>query len=190
MNSQRSVIYAKRRNALFGERLDVDLSNTILDVIDDIVNEFKGANNNYEGFKLELIRVFAFDMELSEDEFTSFNAHALVDHTYQSVMSFYKHKTDAVAQQAYPVIKDVYETRGNEVESIVVPFTDGIHGMQVAVPLKKAVETHGNEVWKSFEKNVSLDSSASTKSGPILAKTLLMYSSGHVASTTKNECPL
>jgi preprotein translocase subunit SecA len=155
MNSQRTVIYTKRKNALFGERLDVDLSNTIFDVVEDIVTEYK-ESANYEGFTLEVIRLFSVDIELSADEFTGKTIPALTDLTFQTVMDFYKRKQEAVAQQAYPVIKDVYETRGQYVENIVVPFSDGIHGIQVAVPLKKAVENHGHEVFKSFEKNVTL----------------------------------
>jgi preprotein translocase subunit SecA len=155
MNSQRTVIYTKRKNALFGERLDVDLSNTIFDVVEDIVTEYK-ESANYEGFTLEVIRLFSVDIELSADEFTAKTIPALTDLTFQTVMDFYKRKQEAVAQQAYPVIKDVYETRGQYVENIVVPFSDGIHGIQVAVPLKKAVDNHGHEVFKSFEKNVTL----------------------------------
>ncbi|MBE9584964.1 preprotein translocase subunit SecA [Mucilaginibacter sp. JRF] len=155
MNSQRTVIYAKRKNALFGERLDVDINNTIFDVVEDIVTEYK-ESNNYEGFKLEVIRIFSVDVELSEDEFGSISLNNLVDKTFDEVTDFYKRKSDAIANQAFPVLKDVFETRGAQVENIVVPFTDGVHGIQIAVPLKKAVENHGHEVIKSFEKNVVL----------------------------------
>jgi preprotein translocase subunit SecA len=74
----------------------------------------------------------------------------------QRLTDFYKRKAEAIAQQAYPVLKDVFDTRGQYVENIVVPFSDGIHGIQVAVPLKKAVDNKGLEVFKSFEKNVTL----------------------------------
>ncbi|KAF1856522.1 hypothetical protein Lal_00049047 [Lupinus albus] len=155
MNSQRTVIYAKRKNALFGDRLDVDISNTIFDVIEDIVTEYK-EGNNFEGFQLEIIRIFSVDTEITAEEFANTPLPKLVDSTFIEVSEFYKRKAETIAQQAYPVLKDVYETRGQYVESIVVPFTDGVHGMQVAVPLKKAVENHGQEVFKSFEKNVTL----------------------------------
>ncbi|MBL4677965.1 MAG: preprotein translocase subunit SecA [Mucilaginibacter sp.] len=155
MNSQRTVIYAKRKNALFGDRLDVDISNTIFDVIEDVVTEYK-ESNNYEGFQLEIIRVFSVDTEITAEEFSNTALPKLVDSTFIEVTEFYKRKADVIAQQAYPVIKDVYDTRGQYVENIVVPFTDGVHGMQVAVPLKKAVDNHGLEVFKSFEKNVTL----------------------------------
>lgn len=154
MNSQRTVIYTKRKNALFGERLDVDLSNTIFDVADDVVTEFKGENN-YEGFKLEVIRVFSLDVDVTDDEFASLSAHKLTDKLFAQVTDFYKRKSEAIGNQAYPVLRDVYDNRQG-IENIVVPFTDGIHGMQVAVPLKKAIDNHGLEVFKSFEKNVTL----------------------------------
>jgi preprotein translocase subunit SecA len=154
MNSQRTVIYTKRKNALFGDRLDVDLSNTIFDVVEDVVTEYKEANN-YEGFQLEVIRLFSVDPEISHDEFTETSIPKLTDSVFAAVTDFYKRKAEAIAQQAYPVLKDVYENREG-IENIIVPFTDGVHGMQVAVPLKKAVDNHGMEVFKSFEKNVTL----------------------------------
>ncbi len=155
MNSQRTVVYTKRKNALFGERLDVDLSNTVFDVVEDVVTEYK-EQNNYEGFTLELIRLFSVDTEISQDDFTGTAVNKLVDTVFEEVTDFYKRKSDAIAEQAYPVLKDVFESRGNIIENIVVPFSDGVHGLQVAVPLKKAVDNHGVEVVKSFEKNVTL----------------------------------
>ncbi|TSJ38691.1 preprotein translocase subunit SecA [Mucilaginibacter corticis] len=155
MNSQRTVVYTKRKNALFGERLDVDLNNTVFDVVEDVVTEYK-EQNNYEGFRLEIIRLFSVDVEISQEEFTGTQINPLVDKTFAEVTEFYKRKSEAIAQQAFPVLQDVYNTRGNVIENIVVPFTDGVHAIQVAVPLKKAVENNGIEVIKSFEKNVTL----------------------------------
>jgi len=155
MNSQRTVIYAKRKNALFGDRLDVDISNTVFDVIEDVVTEYKEAAN-FEGFQMEIIRLFSVDTEVTAEEFAATSIPNLVDSTFIEVTDFYKRKAEAIAHQAYPVLKDVYDTRGQYVENIVVPFSDGIHGLQVAVPLKKAVDNHGLEVFKSFEKNVTL----------------------------------
>ncbi|MDN3598431.1 preprotein translocase subunit SecA [Mucilaginibacter myungsuensis] len=155
MNSQRTVIYAKRKNALFGDRLDVDISNTIFDVVEDIVAEYK-EQNNYEGYRLEIIRIFSVDMDSNQAEFAATKLPALVDETFAAVSDFYKRKQDGIAAQAYPVLKDVFEQRGMQVEDIIVPFTNGIVEMHVTVPLKKAVENHGHEVFKSFEKNVTL----------------------------------
>ncbi|MGV8878027.1 MAG: preprotein translocase subunit SecA [Sphingobacteriaceae bacterium] len=155
MNSQRSVIYSKRKNALFGERLDVDLNNTINDVADDLVAEYKEAAN-YEGFRLEMIRLFSVDTEVKEDEFVNSSINDLSERVFHEVTEYYKRKSESIANQAFPILKDVFQSRGAMIENIVVPFTDGIHGMQVAVPLKKAVGNNGREVVKSFEKNVSL----------------------------------
>ncbi len=155
MNSQRTVIYAKRKNALFGDRLDVDINNTIFDVVEDIANEYK-EQNNYEGFHLEIIRVFSVDVNSSQDEFAATKVNDLADATFALVSDFYKRKAEAIANQAYPVLKDVLTTRGNVVEEIIVPFSNGMVDMHVAVPLKKAVDNHGIEVFKSFEKNVTL----------------------------------
>jgi preprotein translocase subunit SecA len=155
MNSQRTVIYSKRKNALFGDRLDVDLSNTVYDVVEDIVTEYK-EQNNYEGFQLEMIRIFSVDVEIGEQEFADTTINRLTDNIFGQVMDFYKRKGEAIAQQAYPVLKDVFDTRGEFVENIIVPFTDGVHTLPIAVPLKKAVQNKGMEVFKSFEKNVTL----------------------------------
>src|SRR6266481_1820958 len=82
MNSQHTVIYSKRKNALFGERLEVDINNTIFDVVEDVVTEYK-ESNNYEGFTLEMIRLFSVDVEISHDEFASKNINGLVDRAFQ-----------------------------------------------------------------------------------------------------------
>ncbi|MGB4776604.1 MAG: preprotein translocase subunit SecA [Daejeonella sp.] len=155
MNSQRSVIYAKRKNALFGERLDVDLNNTIFDVVEDIVTEYK-QENNFEGLQLEMIRIFSVDPELTEKEFSDQNVSNLTDEVFEKINSFYHRKSEAIAQQTFPVLKDVLKERGEYIENIVVPFSDGIRSLQVATNLKKAVETKGHEVFKAFEKTVVL----------------------------------
>ncbi|MGV3508065.1 MAG: preprotein translocase subunit SecA [Sphingobacteriaceae bacterium] len=155
MNSQRSVIYAKRKNALFGERLEVDLNNTFYDTVEDIVSDYK-ETANYEGFKLELIRIFSIDPEIEEAEFTSTSILKLTEKIFAKVTDYYQRKTQAIAQQAFPVLKQVFDERGEFIENIIVPFTDGIRGMQVATNLKKSIETQGVEVFKAFEKTVVL----------------------------------
>ena len=155
MNSQRTVVYSKRKNALFGERLDVDLNNTIYDVVEDIVSEYK-AEGNFEGFQLEIIRIFSVDAEVAEKEFADTSATKLTDLVFDKINAFYHRKSEAIAQQTFPVLQDVLRERGQHIESIVVPFTDGIRGVQVNTNLRKAVENHGHEVFKSFEKTVVL----------------------------------
>lgn len=155
MNSQRTVVYAKRRNALYGDRLEVDLNNMFFDTVEDIVVEYK-ESGNFEGFKLEMIRVFSVDPEIDEKEFTDSSVAKLADAIFVKVTEYYQRKRDSIAQQALPVLKQVFHERGEYIENIIVPFTDGVRGVQVAANLKKAVETEGREVFKAFEKTVVL----------------------------------
>ncbi|MCX3265805.1 preprotein translocase subunit SecA [Pedobacter agri] len=155
MNSQRTVIYAKRKNALFGERLDVDMNNMVYDVAEDIVSEYK-QEANYDGFKLEVIKNFSLDTAITEKDFASTNAAQLTERLFEEAEAFYARKSDAIIQQSLPVLTQVYEERGQHIEQIVVPFTDGIRGIQVAVDLKKAIENNGKEVVRSFEKTIVL----------------------------------
>ena len=155
MNSQRSVIYSKRKNALFGERLDVDLNNTIFDVVEDIATEYK-EDSNYEGFQMEVIRIFSVDPEISEKQFSEINTNKLTDTVFAKIDDFYHRKLQAVAQQTLPVLRDVLRERGDHIENIIVPFSDGIRQVQVSTNLKKSVESGGHEVFKAFEKTVVL----------------------------------
>lgn len=155
MNSQRTVIYAKRKNALFGERLDVDMNNMVYDVAEDIVNEYK-QEGNYDGFKLEVIKNFSLDTEITEKDFSSTNVAQLTERLFEEAESFYARKSEAIIHQSLPVLTQVYEERGEHIEQIVVPFTDGIRGIQVAVDLKKAIDNKGKEVVRSFEKTIVL----------------------------------
>ncbi|WP_447766322.1 preprotein translocase subunit SecA [Sphingobacterium faecium] len=155
MNSQRTVIYTKRKNALFGERLDVDLNNMIFDVVEEIVVDGK-EGGSYEDFQIELIRVFAVNPEISEEEFTNLKIEALTDRLFEQIINAYHTKLNTVAAHTMPVLQNVFEERGNVVENVVIPFSDGLRGIQVATNLKKAIETGGREVFKSFEKGIVL----------------------------------
>jgi preprotein translocase subunit SecA len=155
MNSQRTVIYSKRRNALFGERLDVDMNNMIFDVVEDIITEYRDSSN-YEGFKLEVIKNFSVDTEISEQEFESKKIVDLSETLFEEVTAFYARKSDAIIGQAMPVLQQVFEDRGDLIEQIVVPFTDGMRQIQVPVNLKTAIENNGREITKSFEKTIVL----------------------------------
>lgn len=155
MNSQRTVIYTKRKNALFGERLDVDLNNTIYDVVEDVVTSAK-EGGTYEELQIELIRLFTVDPDLSIEEFTSSNVIQLTEKLFGQIIRHYEDKSKSIAAQTLPVLKNVMAERGDMIENIIVPFTDGIRGIQVATNLKKAIESEGSEVFRSFEKGVML----------------------------------
>lgn len=155
MNSQRTVIYAKRKNALFGERLDVDLNNTIYDVVEDIVTDAKGGGS-YEEFQIEVIRLFALNPEITEEEFKQGGVESLTDRLFQQVFKHYQDRAEQIAEQTLPVLTNVLAERGTMIENVVVPFSDGIRGIQVATNLQKAVESKGKEVFRSFEKGIVL----------------------------------
>ncbi|WP_293933259.1 preprotein translocase subunit SecA [Sphingobacterium sp. UBA6645] len=155
MNSQRNVIYTKRKNALFGERLDVDLNNTIYDVVEDIVLEAK-EDNNFDEFQIEVIRVFAINPEISKEEFASTSGNDLVEKLFTQVINYYHKKAENIAAMTLPVLTNVMAERGGMIENIVIPFSDGIRGIQVASNLKKAVESNGKDVFRSFEKGIVL----------------------------------
>lgn len=155
MNSQRTVIYAKRRNALFGDRLDVDMNNMIFDVVEDVITEYK-ESSNYEGFKLEVIKNFSVDTQITEQDFNSGKIPALTDRLFEEVTAFYERKSEGIVSQAMPVLKQVFADRGDMIEQIVVPFTDGMRHIQVPVELKKAIDNNGKEITKAFEKTIIL----------------------------------
>ncbi|MNE27466.1 preprotein translocase subunit SecA [compost metagenome] len=155
MNSQRTVIYSKRHNALFGERLEVDIDNMIFDTAEELVQQYK-EDRNYEGFKLELLRLFAYHTEMDEKEFLDGSGANIVSTVYQQLADHYRRKSEFIGSTAYPVIKDVFETRGEVIENIVVPFSDGVRGVQIPVNLKKAYDTNGAEVVRAFERSVLL----------------------------------
>ncbi len=155
MNSQREVIYKKRKHALYGERIQVDLSNMIFDTCETLVNEFH-ANADFEGFEMDLIRAFSVSSPFSEEDFLKGNPGELANQLFENVWDSYKRKTETIGAQAFPVIKDVYETKSQQYKNIVVPFTDGQRVFQVTTNLEKAYNTKGAELVKSFEKAIIL----------------------------------
>ncbi|MCG8582113.1 MAG: preprotein translocase subunit SecA [Bacteroidales bacterium] len=151
MNSQREVIYTKRRHALHGERIQVDISNMMADTCSDIVAEYQEAGD-YEGFKMELIRVFSAQSPFGEEEFLKGRADELSAQLFEKMWDAYKRKGETIAQQAHPVIKDVYETKSEMYKNIVVPISDGQKVYQITTNLKKAYESESKELVRSFEK--------------------------------------
>ncbi|HWA34651.1 MAG TPA: preprotein translocase subunit SecA [Cyclobacteriaceae bacterium] len=155
MNSQREVIYKRRRNALFGERLQLDILNILFDTCEDVSANGK-AGENFENFRLNVLSVFGFDSTITPEEFSKLDQAALTERLYQEAYNHYEAKNKATAQRALPVIQDIYKTRGATVENILVPFTDGIKQIGVAAPLKKSIETNNAELIRSMEKMITL----------------------------------
>ncbi len=155
MNAQREVIYKRRRHALYGERLQVDIVNMIYDTCDAIVLNNK-INNDYSNFEFELIRFSSTTSPFSKEEFAAKDERELVEELFDVVYKHYQRKIERSAIAAFPVIKDVYEKQGDRYERIVVPFTDGIKTLQVVTNLKDAYESHGQKLVEDFEKNITL----------------------------------
>jgi preprotein translocase subunit SecA len=154
MNSQREVIYKRRRHALFGERLSVDVSNMMYDLCEQIVNDYQAAGD-FEGFKMELYRTLAIQSPFEEKEFLATTPGEMTEKLFELVYRNYQAKLDKLSADTLPVIKDVYENQSNY-ENIAIPFSDGIKNMSIVANLKKSVETDGREVCTAFEKNVTL----------------------------------
>ncbi|MDP3642423.1 MAG: preprotein translocase subunit SecA [Bacteroidota bacterium] len=155
MNSQREVIYKKRRHALFGDRLEVDILNTIYDTIENLVAEYQ-ANGLFEEFNLELIRLMSMESPVSEQDFSRMNADELVEKVYHEMVATYTRRTEIIAKQAYPVIRDVYEQKSHLYTNIVVPISDGKHVFQIITNLEKAYKNQGKELVKSYQKQTVL----------------------------------
>ncbi|HLP72818.1 MAG TPA: preprotein translocase subunit SecA [Bacteroidales bacterium] len=155
MNSQREVIYKKRRHALLGERLSVDIANMMFDVTENLVNTYQ-SDGDYEGFDFELIRSFSMESPVNEDEFKRDNSATITDNVYSKVLEAYKRKVEAISTQAYPVLKDVYDRMSHVYENVVVPITDGARVFQVVTNLKATAESEGVELARSYEKTVVL----------------------------------
>jgi len=155
MNSQREVVYKRRRHALEGERLKVDIVNMIYDTCEVIVENNKMVND-FKNFEFELIRTLSISSPVSEAEFMKLNNAQITAKVYQAAYAYYEDKVKRDAHQAFPVIKDVYENNNGQYERIVVPFTDGIKTLNVVTNLDKAYQTEGKSLITDFEKNITL----------------------------------
>ncbi len=155
MNAQREVVYKRRYNALFGERLRVDIANMVYDTTELTVDTNKAAND-FKNFEFELIRYFSMSSPITEAEFTKLSVQEASQRVYKAAFAHYKEKMERNAEVAFPVIKNVYETQGDKFRRIVVPFTDGVKSLQVVTDLEKAYQTQGKQLITDFEKNITL----------------------------------
>jgi preprotein translocase subunit SecA len=151
MNSQREVIYSKRRHALYGERLGVDIANMMFDVTESIVQLYRDSSE-FEEFQFDLIRTLSVDSPVSKEEFGKLNSEDITNRVFAKVTDAYHRKSEAIAAQAYPVLKDVYERMSATYENVVVPISDGVKVYNVITNLKASVESKGRELGRSFEK--------------------------------------
>ncbi|MEC9108614.1 MAG: preprotein translocase subunit SecA [Bacteroidota bacterium] len=155
MNAQREVIYKRRHNSLFGDRLRIDIANMIYDTCENIVVRNK-ETNDYKNFEFELIRFFSISTDLNSDDFESMETNEIINKVYKLTLEHYLNKIESNAKLAYPVIKHVYENQKDRFKRIVVPFTDGIKTLQVITDLEKAYSSDGQQLVTDFEKNISL----------------------------------
>jgi preprotein translocase subunit SecA len=155
MNAQREVVYKRRRHALHGERLKLDIANMMYDTCELIVSENK-ARSDFKNFEFELIRYFSMTSPVSESDFSKLSEMELTGKVYKAALQYYTEKTERSAREAFPIIENVYQAEGNKFERIIVPFTDGIKSLNVVTDLKKAFESNGAQLVADFEKNITL----------------------------------
>lgn len=151
MNKQRTVVYEKRRHALMGERIGMDIANVLWERVAHVIN-----NNDYQGCKEEFFHLFAMEVPFTEKEFTSKNPNVIAEDTFQSVIEAFKRKTEKIQSVAWPIIKQVYENNGAIYERIMVPVTDGRKMYNIPCNLKEAYDTECKSVVKEFQRVILL----------------------------------
>ena len=155
MNSQRNIIYKLRKNALEGNRLQIDITNIMFDTVEEIVIQNKNSND-FKNFEFELITTFSMTSPISENVFLESNEDDLIKSLYEELNTFYTNKKELNRTIALPIIKNVYENKSNSYKRIVVPFTDGKKVINIVTDLKKSYESNGENLIDDFEKNISL----------------------------------
>tara|TARA_B100001063_G_scaffold133427_1_gene124790 strand:+ start:7931 stop:11248 length:3318 start_codon:yes stop_codon:yes gene_type:complete len=157
MNKQRVVIYTRRKNALYGDRLSLDINNALYDWVEENVNEYKDLND-YHGLKSETLRHLAFDLQINEDDFNETKPNVLTQNIFDQLLNAYDRKNQSIKERALVVFNKINNERGEEVKNILVPFSDGKKSLNVSINLQKAIETNGGEIINAFERYVALAS--------------------------------
>src|SRR5262245_5878774 len=155
MNNQRNVVYGRRNHALFGERLALDIDNAFSMVAESLVGGFK-AEDDFEGFRLACIVNFGIDPKLDAETFKSKDENSLIDQLYAEATENYQRKKDELKRQAVPVFKNIRLTQGNQIENVVVPFSDGRKGINVLTNMQKTLDSNAEELCNSLEKTITL----------------------------------
>ena len=155
MNAQREVVYKRRYNALFGERLRVDIANMIYDTAEVIVQSNK-LTGDFKNFDFELMRYFSISSPITKEEFEKKDAVEITGKVYKAAYEHYQNKMARNAEIAFPVIKNIYEQHKDRFQRVLVPFSDGVKTLNVATDLQKAYETQGKNLMLDFEKNITL----------------------------------
>ncbi len=155
MNKQRTVIYDRRRHALFGERLELDIDNAFYDVASSLITAHKN-NEDHEGLKLEVIRYLGLDTSITAEELEASDENTLTDRLYREARDNYDRKAAEVAKKTLPVIKRIKEDQGDRIVNISVPFTDGTKGLNVLANLDEIIKTEGGALISALEKSTTL----------------------------------
>ncbi|HRN95717.1 MAG TPA: preprotein translocase subunit SecA, partial [Chitinophagales bacterium] len=155
MNKQRNVIYTRRKNALFGDRLALDVLNSFEDLATEIVQSALNSGK-YEDLKLNIIRFFSLDTEITEQEFAKGKSEALIDKLFSEVTTVYHRKMQALTQEALPVLQHIHRERGEQIKNVVIPYSDGIHGLNVFVELQPTIDSNGANLRSAFERSITL----------------------------------
>ena len=151
MNKQRTVIYERRRHALMGERIGMDITNLLWDRVTSILN-----NNDFAGCKEQYLKLFAMDIPFTEEEFSTLGKEQLEEKAFQAVMTEFKNRTERIHNMAWPVIKDIAENHGNEYQRIAIPITDGRLIYNMTFDLQELYKSEGKDIIKQFEKMIML----------------------------------
>jgi preprotein translocase subunit SecA len=155
MNRQREVIYAKRKHALFGERLSLDINNSFFDLCEELVAAGQ-QGDNYDNFKLEVIRYFSLDTSIEREELLKETVPTLTEKLFNEVKELYKRKAENMRNSVMPVLKGIYANRGDVIKMVSIPYSDSRRGVNVYVDLEKAVKSEGKELVAYFEKAITL----------------------------------
>jgi len=155
MNKQREIIYTKRKHALFGERLSLDVNNMIYDTCFNIVNQ-NHELKDYSSYSQDVMRILTISSPVTEEEFTSKDENEVLEITYVKCLENYKTKSSNIASSVLPQIRDVFENQSATYKNIVIPFTDGIKTLQVTADLEESVKSDGMNISTSIEKGVTL----------------------------------
>jgi preprotein translocase subunit SecA len=156
MNNQREVVYSKRKNALYGDKLAIDISNMIYDALEYLVNEYHNTSD-FEGFKLEFMKLTGMECKIESDRaFLNARKSELVDDLFEEVYNNYKARMEKIALQAFPFVKNIYEAKNYRYENIAFPISDGVKMMNAIAPIEKSYKTKGKEISLSIEKSITL----------------------------------
>jgi len=155
MNAQRKAVYKRRRNALYGDRLEMDIANMFYDSCEDLVMENIGSRN-FKEFELSLFRTFGTDSPVNETEFKTIDQNKLTNALYNRVMEMYERKNSRLTEAVLPFIKDVKMREGNRYQHVALPISDGTKTMQLGVHIDEAIESNGKTIITNIEKNIVL----------------------------------